>query len=211
MARGQRFGLFGQELIDFYFMKQIVRKRVLKRDFFEQNTLLVAEKLLGKFLCRKLNGRILCGKIIETEAYRGEYDLACHACRGKTKRTEIMYGRAGYAYVYLCYGMHWMLNIVTEKKNFPAAVLIRSLEICEDGNEKVLNGPGKITKFLKINKEMNGEDLTNSDKLWVEDWGGYVKKSEIRRTPRIGVGYAKHCSRWRWRFVLKDMVDKTGR
>jgi len=103
-------------------------KIVLTKKFYQRDTRVVAKDLLGKYLCRKIGKKVICGKIIETEAYRGENDLACHASRGRTKRTETMYGEAGRSYIYLCYGMYWMLNIVTEQKNFPAAVLIRALE-----------------------------------------------------------------------------------
>jgi len=183
-----------------------MKRKRLKRYFFERDTRIVAKDLLGKYLCGKIGKKVICGRILETEAYRGEYDLACHACHGRTKRTEIMYGRAGCAYIYLCYGMHWMLNIVTEKENFPAAVLIRALQV-ETGaaqkNKINLSGPGKLTKFLQISGKFNGEDLINSKKLWVEDRGEIVKNSDIKKGPRIGVSYAKHCAKWKWNFKIK--------
>ena len=175
----------------------------ITRPFYNRNTVDVAKDLLGKFLFRKLGKIEICAQIIETEAYRGESDLACHAARGRTKRTEIMYGEPGHAYIYLCYGMHWMLNIVTEKKDFPAAVLIRSLEPKTYNLKPDLSGPGKLTKNLNIDGKLNGEDLTQSNKIWIEDRGVKVKKSGIISSPRIGVAYAKHCAIWPWRFYLK--------
>ena len=118
---------------------------ILKRNFYNQDTLIVAKSLLGCFLMRKVNGKIIKAKITETEAYRGKNDLASHASRGRTPRTELMFGEAGHAYIYMIYGMYHCLNIVTEKKDFPAAVLIRSVKI-EKTNYKKTNGPGKLWK-----------------------------------------------------------------
>lgn len=170
----------------------------LGRKFYNQNTIEVAKGLLGCFLVREHKGKVKKAMITEVEAYRGEYDLACHASKGKTKRTEVMYGRAGHAYIYMIYGMYFMLNIVTEEKEFPAAVLIRGLR-AEDLN---LNGPGKLTKFLNIDRSLNGHDLTIGEKLWIER-PETRKKHRIKRSPRVGIDYAKHCRRWKWNFRIE--------
>ncbi|MBX4190313.1 DNA-3-methyladenine glycosylase, partial [Candidatus Parcubacteria bacterium] len=114
----------------------------LDRQFFEQKTLKVARELLGKYLVRRIGNKVIAAKITETEAYCGPNDKACHASKGRTSRTEVMFGKAGHAYVYLIYGMYHCLNIVTEKENYPAAVLIRGI-----GS---INGPGKLCRELKI-------------------------------------------------------------
>lgn len=179
----------------------------LGRKFFERDTLEVAKDLLGCFLVRKIPARrgegkqVIRARIVEVEAYAGEDDLACHASKGRTKRTEVMYGHAGHAYVYLIYGMYELLNIVTEKKDFPAAVLIRAVEIEGIPKEKT-NGPGKLTRALQIGRQLNTEDLTTSQELWLEK-GKVTSLEKIQSTKRIGVDYAKHCSEYLWRFLLK--------
>ncbi|MCK5169218.1 MAG: DNA-3-methyladenine glycosylase [Bacteroidales bacterium] len=167
----------------------------LQKSFFKRDVLEVAPDLLGKYLVRKFeDDRIEKYLITEVEAYRGEMDLACHASKGKTPRTEIMYDDGGHIYVYLIYGMYWMLNIVTAKKNTPQAVLIRGI--------KGFDGPGKLTKNLFIDKSFYGEDLVMSDRLWIENG---LKSSDIKfkTTPRIGIDYAGDIYRNKpWRFVL---------
>jgi DNA-3-methyladenine glycosylase len=180
----------------------------LTREFFNRNTLKVAKNLLGKYLCRRIGKKVVCGMITETEAYRGEDDLACHASRGRTKRTEIMYGEPGHAYVYLCYGKHWMLNIVTEKKDLPAAVLIRSIKLAEVTPRQYVSGPGRVTNKLQIDKRFNKVNLLKSTSLWVEDKGVKIRNTQIKNTPRIGVSYAKHCSKWPWRFLLSEVSPR---
>ncbi len=170
----------------------------LNREFFQQKTLKVAKDLIGKYLVRKIDGRTIRAKIVETEAYCGSKDLACHAAKGKTPRTEVMFGSAGHAYVYLIYGMYHCLNIVTEKENYPAAVLIRGVEI-EGG--KILNGPGKLCRELKIDKGLNKKDLITSKELWIEDGGEKVRG--IKKTRRIGIDYAGEYKDKLWRFVSK--------
>jgi len=155
--------------------------------------------------------------ITETEAYRGEYDLASHASKGRTPRTEIMYGEAGHAYIYMIYGMYFMFNIVTEEKGFPAAILIRSVqttspsspargEELKEGRE--INGPGKLTKFLHIDKSLNNWDLTRREKLWLEP---PIDKKRLRvgKSPRIGVNYAKHAKDWKWNFQIALKKGRT--
>lgn len=173
----------------------------LTRKFFEQKTLTVAHQLLGNFLIRKIGTRVIRAKIIETEGYCGSNDLASHASVGRTKRTEVMFGRAGQAYVYLIYGRYYCFNIVTERKNYPAAVLIRGVEIA---GEKII-GPGKVCQALKIDKRFNNQDLINSRELWLEKNQLKVKveKSKVRKLPRVNVDYAKKYKDKPWRFVLQ--------
>ncbi len=176
-------------------------KKPLPRKFYNQSTLQVAEKLLGCFLIREHRGKIWRARITEVEAYIGEDDLACHARVGKTKRTEVMYGEPGHAYVYLIYGMYNCLNIVTEERDFPAAILIRGVEI-EGVPHKETNGPGKLTRFLLIDRSCNTLDLTKGDRLWLEK-GKKRKEEKIIKSKRIGIDYAKHCKDYLWRFGLK--------
>ncbi len=174
---------------------------VLPRRFYQRHTLTVARDLLGCFLVRRVGRRTIRARIVETESYHGEDDLACHASRGRTKRTETMYGEAGRAYVYLIYGMYHCLNIVTGPKNFPAAVLIRAVEV-EDVSSKETDGPGKLCRFLRVTRTENGHDMTLARKLWIER--GSIGASEtVVATPRIGVDYAKHSKDWPWRFILR--------
>lgn len=175
---------------------------VLSRKFFQQNTLKVAQDLLGCVLVRKISNREIRALITETEAYMGEDDLASHASKGRTPRTEIMYGEAGHAYVYMIYGMYHCLNIVTEKKDFPAAVLIRAVAL--EGTEyKKTNGPGKLCKFLEIDRALNDHDVTRGEKLWVEKGTGKILSSDIVVGRRVGIDYAKHCKEYPWHFALK--------
>jgi DNA-3-methyladenine glycosylase len=173
----------------------MTRKR-LTRDFFNRPTLRVAKELLGKFLVRKINGKIIAAVITETEAYCGPNDLASHASRGRTKRTEVMFGPPGHAYVYLIYGMYHCLNVVTEREEYPAAVLIRAIDA------QGVNGPGKLCRHFQIDKTLNREDLTTSKKLWIENRGMKLEPSQIKRAPRIGVDYAGPYKNKPWRFVL---------
>jgi DNA-3-methyladenine glycosylase len=156
----------------------------------------VAHDLLGKFLVRQLSdGREIVSMITEVEAYDGVDDLACHAAKGRTPRTEVMFGSAGIWYVYFVYGMHNMLNIVTGPKEYPAAVLIR-------GTQDV-SGPGRLTKHFQIDRFFNTKIASKESSLWIEDRGIKIKQSEIARTPRIGVDYAGPVwSQKEWRFIL---------
>ena len=161
----------------------------LGMDFYHRPCVEVARDLVGKILVH--NGRSL--RITETEAYCGESDTACHASRGRTKRTEVMYREAGTVYIYLCYGMHWMLNIVTGEENQPEAVLIRA---CREAA-----GPGKLTKALGITGELNRSSVVTSDNLWVEDDG---LRCPILTDKRVGIGYASREDQDRlWRFRMK--------
>ncbi len=157
-------------------------KKILTSQFFDRKPQVVAKELLGKYLVRSINGKEVASMITETEAYDGERDLACHAAKGRTPRTEVMYGPPGCFYVYLVYGMHYLLNVVTREKNYPSAVLIRSLED--------ISGPARLTKYLKIDLLLNKKPAQKSAGLWFEDRGGQLS-IRIVRTPRIGVAYAQ--------------------
>ena len=161
----------------------------LNSDFFHRPCLEVAEALVGKVL--------VCGdkklRISETEAYCGESDTACHAHKGRTKRTEVLYAEAGTIYVYLCYGIHWLLNIVTGEENKPVAVLIRAC--CEAA------GPGKLTKALGITGEFNRQHICRQEELYIEDDGF---RCEITTDKRVGIGYASQEDQDKlWRFKIK--------
>ncbi|OGI21398.1 MAG: 3-methyladenine DNA glycosylase [Candidatus Moranbacteria bacterium RIFCSPHIGHO2_01_FULL_55_24] len=174
--------------------------RILSERFYERDTLTAAKELLGCFLVRKIGRKTWRARITEVEAYVGEDDLACHASKGRTKRTETMYGEPGHAYVYLIYGMYHCLNIVTEKGGFPAAVLVRAVEV-EDVPKKETDGPGKLCRFLEIDRTFDAWDVTRGEKLWVER-GRLGKGEEIEATKRIGVEYAGHCKEYLWRFEI---------
>lgn len=186
----------------------------IKKKFYNRKTLKVAQDLLGKFLVRKINNKILSGKIVEVEGYVGPNDLASHASRGKTARTAPMFGPPGHAYVYLVYGLNYCFNIVTEKENYPAAILIRAIEPVEGvdsmrrhrhapkDERSLTNGPGKLCQALKIDKFLNTTDLTKNI-LWVEDRGVKIKPSEIVSAKRVGVDYAGHYKNKPWRFYLR--------
>src|SRR5579864_1660495 len=150
-------------------MDAIVRKtRRLTRRFFERSTLSVARELLGKVIVRRIGKRKVSMRIIETEAYIGEKDLASHARFGKTKRNAVMYGHAGVWYPYFIYGMHWMLNVTTEELDEPAAVLIRAGVLIEANI--LIKGPGTLTKTLKVDGSFYGKSATSGD-LYIEDRG----------------------------------------
>jgi len=181
----------------------------LDRSFYERPTLQVASDLIGKVLVRRLNGRNLAGKIIETEAYVGPHDLACHASKGKTPRTSVMFGPPGVSYVYMIYGFYFCLNAVTEAEGFPAAVLIRAVEPLENirvmrklrHNPRreidIASGPGKLCMAMAIDKGLNEANLSGRT-LWVEDRNIEIEK--IDTGPRIGVDYAGEYKDKPWRF-----------
>ena len=185
----------------------------LSQSFLQKPTLDVAQALLGKYLVVRLGKNILAGKIVETEAYIGEDDLACHASKGRTPRTEMLYQKAGTAYVYLVYGMYHCFNIVTEHADFPSAVLIRAVEPTEGIEEmqkrrrqkalhNLASGPGKLCMALGITKRINGKTVLGSA-LYIEDRGEIVPQKDIIKAKRVGVDYAKHCKDYRWRFYIK--------
>lgn len=188
----------------------------LTRSFYARPTRQLAQALLGCRLVRRWHGQQLSGLIVEAEAYIGETDLACHARAGRTPRNAVMYGGPGLAYVYFTYGMHWMLNVVSEAEHFPAAVLIRALEP-QDGLDlmqqhrlvsrpiELCRGPGKLTQALRIDRTLNGVDLCNRHgDLWIET-GVPVPARSVRRGPRVGLGNTPEP--WKskpWRYWVKD-------
>lgn len=165
----------------------------LPTSFFRRDVLKVAPELLGKILVRKFSdGQLKRYKITEVEAYRGGEDKACHANKGKTSRTEVMFRKGGVVYVYLIYGIYWMLNIVTGEVNDSSAVLIRGLED--------FSGPGRVGKALQLDKSFYGEDLSTSQRIWIETSEADVSYST---GPRVGIHYAGEP--WiskPWRFML---------
>jgi len=172
----------------------MIRMKKLDANFFRRDVLDVAPELIGKILARRYeNGKVERYRITEIEAYRGEEDLACHASKGRTTRTEVMYQDGGKIYVYLIYGMYQMLNFVTSVELEPQAVLIRGI----DG----FDGPGKLTKHLLIDKTFYGEDLASSERIWVEDDNFPVKFTTGKR---IGIGYAGEWEEKPWRFILSS-------
>lgn len=171
-------------------------RSVLQKKFFDRPALVVAEDLLGKYLVRKQSGKEHAFKIIETEAYTGPHDKACHAFKGRTPRTDVMYKEPGTLYIYFVYGMYHMLNIVVEKEGYPAAVLIRGVE--------TISGPGRLTRDLHITKKENGKEAHPDTRLWFEDRGEKVSKKHIKKTPRIGISYAQEWRDKPYRFVLEN-------
>jgi len=152
----------------------------LGRDFFCRDVLEVAPSLLGKHLVRVgPEGSISRYVISETEAYRGETDRACHASKGRTVRTEVMFGEGGHIYMYLIYGMYWMMNVVTAVEGVPQAVLFRGL--------REASGPGRLTRMIGVDKSYYGEDLVHSDRIWIEESG---IKAKYSAGPRVGIDYA---------------------
>lgn len=180
--------------------------RVLQKEFFSRPVLEVAPDLLGKFLIRHYKGRHTALIIEEVEAYDGPSDKACHAHRGKSERNAVMFGPAGRWYVYFCYGVHWMLNIVTGPVGYPAAVLIRGVKRSKGGRGSKgideLNGPGKITKALHIDKRLTNKRSDRASGLWIEDRGVQLHTFTIRKAPRIGVAYAGEWAKKPYRFTL---------
>ena len=189
---------------------------ILNRKFYHRDTLHVARELLGKKLVRQIGRIKLSGMIVETEAYCGREDSACHAHRGKTQRNAVMFGKPGHAYVYFTYGMHYMLNLVTEREGSPCAVLIRAILPIDGIGEmearrkkkgaELTNGPAKLCQALSIDKSLNGWDLTLGCELWVENYKKIPAKSIIT-TPRIGIDYAKdEHKNAPWRFLLPSRM-----
>lgn len=166
----------------------------LNEEFFNRDALEVAPNLIGKIIARKLNdGTILRERIAETEVYRGEEDLGCHASKGRTKRTELLYGESGIIYVYLCYGMHWLMNVITGEREQPQGVLFRC--------GTVKNGPAKLTKYLQIDGSFNGEKICGNDRVWIED-DGFCPK--ITTAPRVGIDYAgEYWKNVKWRYIAE--------
>ncbi|MBH0196219.1 MAG: DNA-3-methyladenine glycosylase [Nitrospira sp.] len=174
---------------------------ILTRAFFNRPTLTVARALIGKYLVREHGKGRIAGKIIEVEAYVGARDKACHASKGRTARTEALFGPPGVSYVYLIYGMYHLLNVVTERTDFPAAVLIRAIEV--EGT--MIDGPGKICRELNIDRSLNRLDMTGGQQVWFEDRGVRSIRKKIGTFPRIGVEYAGSWAKKPWRFRLIEI------
>lgn len=166
----------------------------LDREFYERDVLEVAPGLLGKRLVRiGSDGTRFHYIISETEAYRGGEDMACHASKGMTPRTEVMFGEGGHLYMYLIYGMYWMMNVVTGQKGVPQAVLFRGLS--------EVSGPGRLTRLVNVDRSFYGEDLVHSDRIWIEEGG---PSPDYITGPRVGIDYAGEP--WRsmqWRYLMK--------
>ncbi len=182
---------------------------MLSKKFFDHPTLKIARELLGKFLVRRIGRKKIVGMITEVEAYVGPRDMASHASRGKTKRTEVMFGKPGHWYVYMIYGMHYCLNIVTGQESYPAAVLIRSVAVPSKHSNILQNvgmfavgGPGRVCRFFKIDKHFNGKPADRKTGLWIEDRGVITNPRRIKRGKRIGVDYAGQWKNKLWRFYL---------
>jgi DNA-3-methyladenine glycosylase len=188
----------------------------LPRAFYERDAEVVARELVGTILVRRIveegEMREFRARVVETEAYIGEHDLACHASKGRTKRTEIMFGHGGFAYVYFIYGMHTMLNVVTGKKDHAQAVLIRAAEAVGgwgDSEGRVnLSGPGRLCKSMRVRLVDNGVDLTGEEMFFVSP--GKVKKPRIVATPRIGVDYSGDWKHELLRFIDADSAAVSG-
>ena len=181
----------------------------LPRRFFAQPTLTVARRLIGMRLVRLCNGRRRVGRIVETEAYLGPEDLAAHSARGRTARTEVMFGPPGHAYVYFIYGVWHCLNVVTGRAGVPHAVLVRALEPLE-GIRARTNGPGLLCRALRIDRRLNGADL-RGESLWLEPAPRGASRPRVVRSVRIGVDYAGNWARRPWRFYDADSIHVSGR
>jgi len=174
----------------------------LGRGFYSRNALVIAKKILGKYIIRCFRGRKIIGKIVEVEAYYSARDRASHAFGGKrTKRNRAEYLRGGHVYIYLVYGMHWQFNISTGPADHPECLLIRAVEPVKGFSGREASGPGKFCKAFHLNKSFYGEDLTSSKRLWLED---NPEKVRVKRGPRIGIDYAgPYWSKVPWRFYIK--------
>lgn len=192
---------------------------MLPKSFFTRTDVVqVGKDLLGKFIVTEINGHRTAGKIVETEAYRGPDDKACHAFQNRrTPRTDVMFWEGGVAYVYLCYGIHHLFNVVTGPEGHPHAVLIRGLEPVENipmmlerrnfakAHRQLTGGPGVLSKALGITTELSGTDLCRADSpIWIEDRGLRIEPAQIIASPRVGVESSGAAAYWDWRFRVKD-------
>ena len=182
----------------------------LPGSFYSQSTLPLAKALLGKYLCRRWRDSLLVGKIVETEAYIGEDDPACHAARGKTNRNAVMYGPPGFVYIYFIYGMYHCLNVVTGEEGFPAAILIRALEPISGAARmmafrktknvrSLTNGPGKLCQAFHLERKQNGLDLCGKE-LFIAN-GEKIQRNQIESSNRVGIKVGVDHP---WRFFLRD-------
>jgi DNA-3-methyladenine glycosylase len=182
-------------------MASIPTFKKLRHAFFRRPAIELAPDLLGKILVRRVDGKEFRARIVETEAYVGTHDLACHASKGRTARTEVMFGPGGHAYVYLIYGMHEMLNIVASVAGDAQAVLLRAAEPL-DGWQADLSGPGKLTRALQVTRTENGLDLTADELFLLDD---PTDRPRVVRTKRVGVDYAKE-----WKDTLLRFLDASS-
>ena len=192
--------------------------RLPKSFYTRTNVVQISKELLGKYLITNFKGQKTVGKITETEAYRAPDDKACHAYNNrKTERTKIMFEEGGTAYVYLCYGIHHLFNVVTAEAETAHAVLIRGLEPIENIDlmlerrkmktlkPQLTSGPGVLSKALGIRTEHTGLSLTHENsQIWIEDRGDFIDEKNIIASSRVGVGYAEECALWDWRFRIKN-------
>ena len=190
--------------------------------YLRKDVVKISKELLGKVLVTNWNNEYTSGRIVETEAYEGEKDKASHAFRGKTPRTEVMFGEGGKAYVYLCYGIHQMFNIVTNVAGTPHAILIRAVEpikgidimLDRTGKKKpdhtLTRGPGNVGKAFGFHTSQCGISLV-SDELFIADDGFKVSKSMLVSAPRIGVDYAGEHAEWHYRFFIKGNPYVSGK
>ncbi|MDP2709281.1 MAG: DNA-3-methyladenine glycosylase [bacterium] len=188
-----------------------MRRERLKRQFFNRPTLVVARDLLGKYIARRLEkGEVKIGKIIETEAYIGPKDKASHAVNGKmTERNQAEWLTGGHVYIYLVYGMYWQLNFSTAGPGKPECVLIRGLDVADDLPKDIASGPGKLCRYLELDKSFYGADAAKDGRLRLEDRGEIVAPKDIEATARVGIDYAgPYWSAKKWRFVLKNSRAK---
>jgi DNA-3-methyladenine glycosylase len=172
----------------------------LPREFYDRDTVLVARELLGKYLVHVAGGIERIGRIVETEAYLGPQDLAAHSARGRTARTEVMFGPPGHVYVYMIYGMHFCMNVVTQREGHASAVLLRALEPVKNLQTSA-KGPGLLCKAMHIDKRHNGHDLI-SENLYIAGPAQSPRITIVKR-PRVGVDYARHWARRLLRFYIK--------
>ena len=199
-----------------------VMKKLPLSFYLRDDVVSIAKELLGKVLVTAWQGEVTSGRIVETEAYAGELDRASHASKGRTERTEVMFNKGGHAYVYLCYGIHQMFNIVTAKEGVPHAILIRAVEPIE-GKETMLqrtgkktwdhsitSGPGRVGKAFGFHTSQCGVDLIGNE-LYIGDDGFIVADDDIVSSPRIGVDYAGDHAAWHYRFYLKNSPYVSGK
>lgn len=192
---------------------------VIPKSYYQSMDVLgLSKDLLGKYLVSNVGGKLTSGIIVETEAYRAPDDKACHAYANKrTPRTETMFAIGGTCYVYICYGIHNLFNIVTAPEGIAHAILVRAIEPVEGlelmearrnmsiSKKESCNGPGKFTRCMSISKAQNGIDLSSKQsELWIEDRGVKILKNNIIAGPRVGMSTAEECSNWPWRFRIRD-------
>lgn len=197
---------------------------IISKEFYNRSALDVAQDLLGKVLVREVDGKVLKGKIVETEAYIGEIDKACHAYNGRrTKRTEILYEDAGVSYIYFIYGLYHCFNVVTNKKDVAEAVLIRAIEpineldyisnirynkkydeLTKAQSKNLTNGPSKLCLAYLLNKDLNAVKLYEKGAVYITDDNN--ENFEIVESKRIGIDYAEEAKDFLWRFYIKDNI-----